>query len=71
MVADARPPAVAAREVVLAYGERVALASSDFVIAAGALTALIGPNGSGKSTILNAIAGLLRPMAGLQRSDCR
>ena len=65
MVADARPPAVAAREVVLAYGERVALASSDFVIPSGALTALIGPNGSGKSTILNAIAGLLRPMAGL------
>jgi manganese transport system ATP-binding protein len=65
MVTDPRPPAASARDVVLAYGERVALAASDFVIPSGALTALIGPNGSGKSTILNAIAGLLRPTAGL------
>lgn len=61
---ERRDPAVAAHGLVLAYGERVALAASDFVIPAGALTALIGPNGSGKSTILNAIAGLLHPVAG-------
>jgi ABC-type Mn2+/Zn2+ transport system ATPase subunit len=53
-----------ARDLVLAHGERVALAASDFDIPAGALTALIGANGSGKSTILNAIAGLLEPAAG-------
>jgi ABC-type Mn2+/Zn2+ transport system ATPase subunit len=58
------PPAVSAQRLVLGYGERVALAASDFVIPADALTALIGPNGSGKSTILNAIAGLLRPISG-------
>jgi iron complex transport system ATP-binding protein len=56
--------AASARGVVLVYGERVALAASDFVIPTGAVTALIGPNGSGKSTILNALAGLLRPAAG-------
>lgn len=56
--------AVSARGVALAYGDRVALATSDFEIPTGALTALIGPNGSGKSTILNAIAGLLHPVAG-------
>jgi iron complex transport system ATP-binding protein len=61
---EVREPAVIARELVLAYGERVALTASDFDIPAGALTALIGPNGSGKSTILNAIAGLLEPVSG-------
>ncbi len=64
MAPDSRHPAVSAQGVVLGYGSRVALAASDFEIAAGALTALIGPNGSGKSTILNAIAGLVRPIAG-------
>jgi manganese transport system ATP-binding protein len=57
-------PAVSAQRLVLGYGERVALAASDFVIPGDALTALIGPNGSGKSTVLNAIAGLLRPISG-------
>ncbi len=65
MTADTATPAVSAHDVVLGYGERTALAASDFLIPAGGLTALIGPNGSGKSTILNAIAGLIRPMAGL------
>jgi len=57
-------PAVVARKLVLAYGEHVALAASDFEVPAGRATALIGPNGSGKSTILNAIAGLLIPSSG-------
>ncbi len=61
---EVREPAVMARDLVLAYGERVALAASDFDIPAGALIALIGPNGSGKSTILNAISGLLEPTSG-------
>jgi iron complex transport system ATP-binding protein len=64
MPARSGPSAVSARGVVFAYGDRVALATSDFEIPAGALTALIGPNGSGKSTILNAIGGLLHPAAG-------
>jgi ABC-type Mn2+/Zn2+ transport system ATPase subunit len=64
MAREYRRPAVSARGVVLGYGMRVALAASDFEIPAGSLTALIGPNGSGKSTILNAIAGLIRPTAG-------
>jgi manganese transport system ATP-binding protein len=56
--------AVSASRLVLAYGQRVALAASDFEIPARAVTAVIGPNGSGKSTVLNAIAGLMEPASG-------
>lgn len=56
--------AVSARDLVLAYGDRVALSSSSFEVPAGSITAVIGPNGSGKSTLLNAIAGLMEPSGG-------
>ncbi len=56
--------AVIGREVVLAYGSKVAVDHSDFAIPAGGMTTLIGPNGSGKSTLLNAIAGLIAPRSG-------
>ncbi len=36
----------------------------DFPLAAHGVTALFGPSGAGKSTILNAIAGLMRPHMG-------
>jgi iron complex transport system ATP-binding protein len=56
--------AVEARDVVLRYGQRVALEASSFTIPAGSFTAIIGPNGSGKSTVLNALAGLVEPASG-------
>ncbi len=56
--------AVAARGLQLAYGDHVAVTSSDLHIPAGAVTAVIGPNGSGKSTLLHAVAGLLEPVSG-------
>jgi ABC-type Mn2+/Zn2+ transport system ATPase subunit len=65
------PPAVAAEELVLAYGHRLALAPSTFDIPAGSSVALIGPNGSGKSTLLRAIAGLLSPRSGLLEVPAR
>jgi manganese transport system ATP-binding protein len=49
---------------VLAYGPRVVVDTSSFVVPEGAVTALIGPNGAGKSTVLNAVAGLLTPESG-------
>jgi ABC-type Mn2+/Zn2+ transport system ATPase subunit len=57
-------PAVAAEELVLAYGHRLALAPSTFAVPQATSVALIGPNGSGKSTLLRAIAGLLPPRSG-------
>jgi manganese transport system ATP-binding protein len=56
--------AVRAEGLVLGYGSTVALTESSFLIPRGEVTAVIGPNGSGKSTVLNAIAGLLEPLAG-------
>lgn len=57
-------PAVTATDLVITYGDAIALDRSSFMIPSGRLTAVIGPNGSGKSTLLNAIAGLVEPAAG-------
>lgn len=56
--------AVRAEGLILGHGGVVALAESNFSINRGKVTAVIGPNGAGKSTVLNAIAGLIEPMAG-------
>jgi manganese transport system ATP-binding protein len=56
--------AVAARDLELRRGGRVALRVDELALPVGQVTALVGPNGSGKSTLLHAIAGLLSPIAG-------
>ena len=55
---------IRAENLRLSYGDRTALAPSNFDIPAASVTAIIGPNGAGKSTLLNAIAGLVQPTAG-------
>lgn len=60
-------PFVEARDLVLAYDNKVAMTSSSFVLPEGGVTAIIGPNGSGKSTLLHAIAGTLTPKSGTLR----
>ncbi len=57
-------PAVRATNLVIRYGDTIALNRSSVTIPRGAITALIGPNGSGKSTLLGAIAKLVAPAAG-------
>ena len=57
-------PVVEARDVVLQYGNNVAVTESSFELAHGGVTAIIGPNGSGKSTLLHALGGLLPIAAG-------
>ncbi|MBI2169955.1 MAG: metal ABC transporter ATP-binding protein [Actinobacteria bacterium] len=61
---QASDPVARARGLVVAYGPRVAIASSDFEVPSACVTAVIGPNGSGKSTLLHALAGLVRPHSG-------
>jgi iron complex transport system ATP-binding protein len=57
-------PAVIAEDLVVGYGDTIALDRSTFTIPAERVTAVIGPNGSGKSTLLNVVAGLVEPLAG-------
>lgn len=51
-------------DVVLTYGDRVALTVPDLELPTAAVVGVIGPNGSGKSTFLAALSGLLRPRSG-------
>jgi tungstate transport system ATP-binding protein len=48
------------RDIVVLYGERVALRLPSLEIKTGNLLAVIGPNGAGKSTLLR-VMGLLQP----------
>jgi branched-chain amino acid transport system ATP-binding protein len=53
----------------LAYGQVLACRNISISIEAAEIVTLIGANGAGKSTTLRAIAGLLRPRAGVIRFD--
>ncbi len=70
MTADTAVPAVELRDVSLVFGgdtegSRVlALDSVSLTIPAGQFVAVVGPSGCGKTTILNMLAGLLRPTVG-------
>ena len=62
--ARAVPDRLRARDLKLAYGERVVVDGLDFEVASGTITAVIGPNGCGKSTLLRALGRLLQPQRG-------
>ncbi|GAA0510642.1 iron-enterobactin transporter ATP-binding protein [Saccharopolyspora subtropica] len=53
-----------ARDLRLAYGDRVIVDGLDFDVVDGTITAVIGPNGCGKSTLLRALGRLLQPQRG-------
>ena len=46
-------------------GERTLVRDLSFTLRPGEAAALVGPNGAGKTTLLRAIAGLIRPDAGM------
>lgn len=48
----------------VSYGQVQAVRDVSFGVPAGGLVTLVGANGAGKTSILNAIAGLVRPAAG-------
>ena len=54
---------LAARDVGVQYGSRIALQPVTVELARSELVALVGPNGAGKTSLLKALAGLL-PHAG-------
>jgi branched-chain amino acid transport system ATP-binding protein len=53
----------------VAYGGIRAVKGIDLEVRAGELVTLIGANGAGKTTTLKALAGLVKPRAGLVRYD--
>lgn len=57
-------PAIEVKDLVIDFGESLAVDNASFVIEKGELVTLLGPSGSGKTTTLNAISGLLRPTSG-------
>ncbi|AZZ65428.1 ATP-binding cassette domain-containing protein [Metamycoplasma phocicerebrale] len=57
-------PAIEVENLVIDFGETLAVDKASFVIKKGELVTLLGPSGSGKTTTLNAISGLLRPTSG-------
>ncbi|HZF10427.1 MAG TPA: ATP-binding cassette domain-containing protein [Thermoanaerobaculia bacterium] len=57
-------PAVEARGVEFAYGERRALHGLDFSVAPGEIFGFLGPNGGGKTTLFRILATLAAPSSG-------
>ena len=55
--------------LVVRFGGVRAVDDVDLVAEAGSIVGLIGPNGSGKSTTLDAVSGLVNPVAGSIRID--
>src|SRR3982074_2654500 len=52
------------RNLSVGYGEHLALEGVTGDFAPASMTAVVGPNGAGKSSLLKALAGIVRPMAG-------
>nr|WP_308699333.1 ATP-binding cassette domain-containing protein [Mycoplasma zalophi] len=57
-------PAIEIKDLVIDFGDAIAVDNVSFSINKGELVTLLGPSGSGKSTTLNAISGLLKPTSG-------
>jgi ABC-2 type transport system ATP-binding protein len=63
----APPASIEVDGIAYRYGEREALRDVFFGVRAGELFGLLGPNGGGKTTLLEILATLRRPTAGVAR----
>ena len=64
-VAQSEPKSmVAIDNVTMAFGSFTAVQDVNLAVGDGEFLSIVGPTGCGKSTILNAIAGLLKPAKG-------
>lgn len=52
------------KELAISRGERTLFSQLDLTLEAGEAAVLVGRNGAGKTSLLRAVAGLLRPLAG-------
>ncbi|MGO4623665.1 ABC transporter ATP-binding protein [Ensifer sp. 2YAB10] len=66
---DQAKPMVSIDSVTMAFGAYVAVQDVNLSVSDGEFLAIVGPTGCGKSTILNAIAGLLKPASGTVSID--
>ena len=57
-------PLLSVRGLSVSYGRVQAVRDVSFEAAEGSLVTLVGANGAGKTSVLNAVAGLLRPRQG-------
>jgi NitT/TauT family transport system ATP-binding protein len=62
-------PMVSIDSVTMSFGTFIAVQNVNLTVADGEFLAIVGPTGCGKSTILNAIAGLLKPASGTVSID--
>jgi manganese/zinc/iron transport system ATP- binding protein len=60
---DAAEPALAVRDLTVAYRDEAVLWKVDWTVPRGVLMGVVGPNGAGKTTLLKAVLGLV-PTAG-------
>jgi NitT/TauT family transport system ATP-binding protein len=76
-VGNSRPPIIEVDQLTIAYARArdassiLAVADIDLSVAEGEVVTVLGPSGCGKTTLLNAIAGLVRPTSGEVRLDGR
>jgi ABC-type Mn2+/Zn2+ transport system ATPase subunit len=64
-------PLIEASGLAVGYGGAPAISGVELSLRAGERLALLGPNGGGKTTLLRALLGELRPLAGTLRVGAR
>jgi branched-chain amino acid transport system ATP-binding protein len=62
-------PLLEVEDLVVRYGQAVAVDGVSFRVDPHERVALIGPNGAGKTSLLNAVCGVVRPASGRVRID--